>query len=368
MDSGSRLATLGVGAVLVALVLAAPAKAPTSRAFRRGSTAPRRRRAPSPRTSSFAPPSSGAASARAEAAGRRQQALEAELSEGRARLERLKDAAVAAHRRLLGAQARYRRSQRRLSERLVAIYKADTPDLTTVLLESDGFSDLLTRIQYLKEINGADTALVGRVEELRNGVRSALGRVRYLRRWQATRCSGSGRRATRSRAFALRRRRRLRTCAVRAGSPAGSARRICARGWRIGRRRCERFRLRVARAAALGRRLADGSATYTIPQSIVMCESGGNYSALNPSSGAGGAYQFLPDTYRGLGGRLKRPPPPPQEGNRPSSPRSSGGVERPAEVGVLGGEQGGPPPPGPPQEASGGMRGPPKGGPLGFGV
>ena len=46
---------------------------------------------------------------------------------------------------------------------------------------------------------------------------------------------------------------------------------------------------------------------YSIPQSIVMCESGGNYGALNPSSGAGGAYQFLPETYKGLGGKYGSP-------------------------------------------------------------
>jgi muramidase (phage lysozyme) len=34
-----------------------------------------------------------------------------------------------------------------------------------------------------------------------------------------------------------------------------------------------------------------------------MCESGGNYRALNPSSGAGGAYQILPSTWRAYGGR-----------------------------------------------------------------
>jgi len=34
----------------------------------------------------------------------------------------------------------------------------------------------------------------------------------------------------------------------------------------------------------------------------VMCESGGNYGALNPSSGAGGAYQILPSTWALYGG------------------------------------------------------------------
>jgi hypothetical protein len=42
---------------------------------------------------------------------------------------------------------------------------------------------------------------------------------------------------------------------------------------------------------------------YTIPSSIVSCESGGNYSAVNPSSGAGGAYQILPSTWHAYGGQ-----------------------------------------------------------------
>ncbi len=45
------------------------------------------------------------------------------------------------------------------------------------------------------------------------------------------------------------------------------------------------------------------SGGYTIPSSIVQCESGGNYSAVNPSSGAGGAYQILPSTWQAYGGQ-----------------------------------------------------------------
>ena len=45
-----------------------------------------------------------------------------------------------------------------------------------------------------------------------------------------------------------------------------------------------------------------------------MCESGGNYSALNPSSGAGGAYQILPSTWELYGGRA--PPTKPPRPNR----------------------------------------------------
>jgi glucan-binding YG repeat protein len=42
---------------------------------------------------------------------------------------------------------------------------------------------------------------------------------------------------------------------------------------------------------------------YSIPTYIVMCESGGNYHALNSSSGAGGAYQILPSTWAAYGGQ-----------------------------------------------------------------
>lgn len=48
---------------------------------------------------------------------------------------------------------------------------------------------------------------------------------------------------------------------------------------------------------------SSGSAGYSIPSSIVQCESGGNYSAVNPSSGAGGAYQILPSTWQAYGGQ-----------------------------------------------------------------
>jgi muramidase (phage lysozyme) len=44
------------------------------------------------------------------------------------------------------------------------------------------------------------------------------------------------------------------------------------------------------------------SGGYSIPSSIVQCESGGNWNAVNPSSGAGGAYQILPSTWQAYGG------------------------------------------------------------------
>ena len=48
---------------------------------------------------------------------------------------------------------------------------------------------------------------------------------------------------------------------------------------------------------------SSSTAGYSIPAEIVQCESGGNYAAVNPQSGAGGAYQILPSTWQAYGGQ-----------------------------------------------------------------
>jgi hypothetical protein len=65
----------------------------------------------------------------------------------------------------------------------------------------------------------------------------------------------------------------------------------------------------IEAAEAAGRSAAEATVErwlggpFSIPTYIVLCESGGNYSALNPSSGAGGAYQIIPSTWALYGGK-----------------------------------------------------------------
>src|SRR5205807_9109143 len=53
-----------------------------------------------------------------------------------------------------------------------------------------------------------------------------------------------------------------------------------------------------APAHPVARSTASSSGGYVIPSYIVQCESGGNWHAVNPSSGAGGAYQIMPSTWQ----------------------------------------------------------------------
>lgn len=248
-----------------------------------------------------------AAAADAAAAGRRERALEAGLARSRARLQALRGAAAVVHSNLLLAQARFRRGQHQLAQRLVAIYKSGSPDVASVLLEADGFNDFLTRTAYLKEINDADGALVRRVQTLRDVVRQDLDRLRELRLLavgEVARMESARQEVASIRAAAERRAAALAQARV-AQQAALSALRSRMAGWTAQVRALQQASSRAGTTPGqtIGQLLGD----FVIPKSVVLCESGGNYGAVNPKSGAGGAYQFLPSTYKGLGGRFRAP-------------------------------------------------------------
>src|ERR687891_701825 len=76
------------------------------------------------------------------------------LESARDRLEKLRDE-LATARHVLAA-------------RLVEIYKADSPDALTVVLEADGFGDLLERAEFLERISEQDRTITNRVRDLRD--------------------------------------------------------------------------------------------------------------------------------------------------------------------------------------------------------
>jgi murein DD-endopeptidase MepM/ murein hydrolase activator NlpD len=94
----------------------------------------------------------------------------AELRRVQARLRREKE-------RLEQLKAQLRRSLNDLRNRLVDIYRSGDPDLLTVILESDGFDDLVSRYEYLRRVEEQDSAIVGKVRKLRDGTRITVERV-----------------------------------------------------------------------------------------------------------------------------------------------------------------------------------------------
>jgi murein DD-endopeptidase MepM/ murein hydrolase activator NlpD len=81
-----------------------------------------------------------------------------QLEEARDRLERLRRE-LATAREVLAA-------------RLVEIYKADAPDALTVVLESDGFGDLLEQAEFLRRISDQDREITDQVRGLRDQARN----------------------------------------------------------------------------------------------------------------------------------------------------------------------------------------------------
>ncbi len=240
-----------------------------------------------------------AAQERAIAAAQEEARLTAVLERGLAREARLESAVTTASEQLAATRARFGRSQDALADRLVSIYRSPMPDATSLLLEAEDFDDLATRSEYLTRIQDADASLVTRVRAMREQVAARLAQVEAAeQRAQAfnERVAGA----------------RDEIAAVRADAEAESAALASLRAEResaveslqaqVGRwaeqvQRLERISERQARA-----QVGEWFGDWAIPESIVMCESGGNWDAVNPSSGAGGAYQILPSTWELYGG------------------------------------------------------------------
>jgi peptidoglycan hydrolase CwlO-like protein len=238
--------------------------------------------------------------ARAAAAAQREQQLADLLAEGREREAELSQRVAEAQTRLAEARARLRRALDALSDRLVAIYKGDVPDVTALLLDSDGFDDLATRADYLKRIEDADADLAARVRALRDAVQAQLEAVSearaeaaaYNQRLESAHAQIDAARAqAESQAAAL------------ADARAAQAASLSELRSQVGNWEQQVQHLQSVSAAQAQQQVADWVGDWAIPQSIVMCESGGNFGAINPSSGAGGAYQILPSTWNAYGGQ-----------------------------------------------------------------
>ena len=209
-----------------------------------------------------------------------------------------------------------------LADRLVLIYMTGEPDPTSVVFAADGFDDLVARSDYLQQIEDADSTLAGRVEQVRDDIGRRLAAIErmeakaraYNARLEAARAQISAVRAQADGAAAQL------AAAVDSQAATIAALQSNIGGWESdiedARQAAERRAEAVEAAQAAEAPEAVDAPTeepteelsdllfgpYSIPTTIVMCESGGDYGALNSSSGAGGAYQILPSTWELYGG------------------------------------------------------------------
>jgi septal ring factor EnvC (AmiA/AmiB activator) len=236
----------------------------------------------------------------ASAAAARERHLADLLAHGRERAGRLAAKVARAEGRLEAEWARLRRARHALAERLVAIYMSGTPSTASIVLGSGDINELEVRSEYLRRIERSDSELAARVEEVRDEVRDELELVAalkarvdaYNQRLAAARDEIAAVRARAEQAAA-----RLDALAAERSSALAELKGKIEQ-W-VGEIEAAEAASRAAAEETVGRWLGG---PYSIPTYIVMCESGGNYGAVNPSSGAGGAYQILPSTWAAYGG------------------------------------------------------------------
>jgi murein DD-endopeptidase MepM/ murein hydrolase activator NlpD len=96
---------------------------------------------------------------------------QASLDRQKAKLLEVRDQLEEARDRLESLRRELETARKVLAARLVEIYKADAPDALTVVLESDGFGDLLEQAEFLERISDQDREITDRVRRLRDRAR-----------------------------------------------------------------------------------------------------------------------------------------------------------------------------------------------------
>jgi septal ring factor EnvC (AmiA/AmiB activator) len=239
--------------------------------------------------------------AEAAAAQAREERLSGLLAEGEARTAALSARLAGTRRELAAEKARLRRSRRALAARLVSIYENGSPSELSIVLASENYDQLAAQTDYLRQIAESDSALATRVAAVRRAVGEQAQRVAELHERAVAYDERLG--AARDEIAGVREAAQVSAAELRSASAEREAQLNDLKG-QIGKWADEIQAQREASAAEaeaeVGRWLGG---PYSIPTYIVICESGGDYSAVNPSSGAGGAYQILPSTWELYGGR-----------------------------------------------------------------
>ena len=235
----------------------------------------------------------------AHQAGARAMELNAQVQTQEARSAQLAKQLDAAERQLDALRGRYAASVKVLDRRLVDIYESDAPDYVTVLLDSNGFDDLSTRADYLQALHDADMRIADRVASLRDQMAAHTHQVADLKQQSDAEAQQL---TADKQSFVASQQAATQGAAAVAAARSGTQASLSSAQDQVAQLQQQKADQQSASSGTAGTPAYLGG-PYAIPTYIVMCESGGNYHALNASSGAGGAYQILPSTWAAYGGQ-----------------------------------------------------------------
>jgi peptidoglycan DL-endopeptidase CwlO len=115
---------------------------------------------------------------------RKQFAIQTDLDAKRAELARTQEDLRQERIRLARLRARLAEARVALADRLVQLYKADKPDVVTVVLESNGFADLLERTEFMTRVSDQDARIIDRVRTARADATATAKRLGTLEKKQ----------------------------------------------------------------------------------------------------------------------------------------------------------------------------------------
>src|SRR4051795_5837685 len=114
----------------------------------------------------------------------RQNRIQDSLSQKQAELFRTQDKLEKARDRLARLKVYLGKAQKVLAARLVQMYKDGEPDVLTVVLESNGFADLLERTRFLDRITNQDNQIITRVRRLKAETTHQANQLAVLQKQQ----------------------------------------------------------------------------------------------------------------------------------------------------------------------------------------
>jgi peptidoglycan hydrolase CwlO-like protein len=244
----------------------------------------------------------------------REAAVRADLTRDRAALARIRVLLVREQRLVTLLRTRLTRAKVLLANQLVSAYEGNKPDLVGVVLEAQGFNDLLNKIAFLKRAEGEQQSLIKLTEAAKAAADNAERRLAKLEAIDLQQTTAA---ATRARALAgmnallqtkqnaLARAREAQRLALAASQARGSRLRGAIAHLQAQQAAAQRAAAAAA-SAATAAPTPNGptygpSGGWAIPYAIVLCESGGQNLSPN-SAGASGYYQIMPATWKLFGG------------------------------------------------------------------